>query len=67
MSKKNNDATEIINQIQHSLDYPHLKVNLALDEVEFLETYAANRKDYANSNFMEEEGKIVRRILDKLV
>ena len=67
MSKKNNDAAAIINSIQNTLDHPTLKVKLAADEVEFLETYAANRTDYIASNFMEEEGKTVRRILDRLV
>ena len=67
MSKKKLDKSTIINDMQKSLDYPHLRINLNPDEVELLTAYATNRKDYTDSNFTEEEGRAVRRLLDKLV
>ena len=67
MSKKKYEKSTIINDIQKDLDYPHLKVNLNPEEVEFLETYAEKRKDYTDADFNLEDGRTVRRILDKLV
>ena len=67
MSKKKLDKSTIINDLQKTLDYPHLKVNLNPDEVEFLTTYANNRKQYTEAVFTAEEARAVRRLLDKLV
>ena len=67
MSKKKLDKATIINDIQKTLDYPTLKIQLGPDQIEFLETYAEKRKDYVDSDFNLEDGRTVRKMLDKLV
>ena len=67
MNRKKYKKETIINDIQKTLDYPILEIQLGPDQVEFLESFAENRKAYIESNFTKDEGKLVRKILDKLL